>query len=263
MCVGDFNEIIGSSEKLGGSNKSQAQMQLFQDVVDECDFIDLGFSGHRFTWQKHFSTGHSIREWLDRALATNDWLLRFASTKVQHLTTDSSNHYPPWINTVGLDFHNAPTWDARGIDDPTFRTVHKIKKCGKELMKWNRDHLGNVQTLLKQKRKDLIHVEKEAMQTGQNFRLQEIKKEIASMVDKEQRMWFQSSKVLWASQGNRNSKFFHYRATQRKRKNTIQRLRASIGQWITCNDEVADILVSYFQGLFTLAVGTQCEEANN
>ena len=83
------------------------------------------------------------------------------------------------------------------------------------------------------------------------------------MVDKEQRMWFQRSKVLWASQGNRNSKFFHYRATQRKRKNTIQRLRASIGQWITCNDEVADILVSYFQGLFTLAVGTQCEEANN
>ena len=66
-------------------------------------------------------------------------------------------------------------------------------------MKWNRDHLGNVQILLKQKRKDLIHVEKEAMQTGQNFRPQEIKKEIASMVDKEQRMWFQRSKVLWAS----------------------------------------------------------------
>lgn len=61
-----------SSEKLRGSNRSQAQMQLFLDVVDECGFIDLGFSGHHFTWQKHFSTSHSIGERLDRAFATND-----------------------------------------------------------------------------------------------------------------------------------------------------------------------------------------------
>ena len=130
-------------------------------------------------------------------------------------------------------------------------------------MKWNKDHFGNVQILLKQKRKELIHAEKEAMRTGQNFWLQELKKEIASLVDKEQRMWFQRSKVLWASQGDRNSKFFHCRATQQKRKNTIQKLRASIGQWSTCNEEVAEILVSYFQGLFTSAVDTQCEEATN
>ena len=77
-------------------------------MVDECGFIDLGFSGHQFTWQKHFSTSHSIWERLDHALASNDWLLRFAGTKVQHLTADSSDHCPLWINTVGLDFHNAP-----------------------------------------------------------------------------------------------------------------------------------------------------------
>jgi len=94
LCAGDFNEILGSSEKLGGSNRNQAQMQLFRDVVDECGFIDLGFSGHRFTWQKHFTAGQSIWERLDRALATNDWLLRFAGTKVQHLTADSSDHSP-------------------------------------------------------------------------------------------------------------------------------------------------------------------------
>ena len=46
LCAGDFNEILRVSEKLGGSNRSQAQMQLFRDVVDECGFIDLGFSGH-------------------------------------------------------------------------------------------------------------------------------------------------------------------------------------------------------------------------
>ena len=149
------------------------------------------------------------------------------------------------------------------MDDPIFRTVHKIEKCGKELMKWNKDQFGNVQALLKQKRKELIHVEKEAMRTSQNFRLLELKKEIESLVDKEQRIWLQRSKVLWASQGDRNSKFFHCRATQRKRKNTIQKLRSSTRQWSTCSEEVAEILVSYFQGLFTSARGPMCEEATN
>ena len=108
LCARDFNEILGSSEKLGGNNRSQAQMQLFRDVVDECGFIDLGFLGHQFTWQKHFSSGHSLWERLDQALATNDWLVIFVGTKIQHLYANSSDHCPLWINTMGLDFPNAP-----------------------------------------------------------------------------------------------------------------------------------------------------------
>ena len=149
------------------------------------------------------------------------------------------------------------------MEDPTLRTVHKIEKCGKELLKWNKEHFGHVQILLKQRRKELIHAEKEAMQTGHNFRLLELKKEIDSLVDKEQRMWLQRSKVLWASQGDRNSKFFHCRATQRRRKNAILKLRTSTGQWSTCNEEIAKMLVSYFQGLFTSAESPMSEEATN
>ena len=78
-------------------------MQLFQDVADECGFIDLGFVGPWYTWQKHFFAGHSIWERLDRALATNDLLLRFVGTKVHHLKSDSSDHSPLWIDMAGLE----------------------------------------------------------------------------------------------------------------------------------------------------------------
>ena len=43
--AGDFNELMHSSEKMGGINRSQSQMQLFWDVIDECNFMDLGFVG--------------------------------------------------------------------------------------------------------------------------------------------------------------------------------------------------------------------------
>ena len=103
LCAGDFNEILRSSKKLGGSSRNQTQMQLFQDVADECGFIDLDFVGPWYTWQKHFFAGHSIWERLDRALATNDWLLRFVGTKVHHLKLDSSDHSPLWIDMAGLE----------------------------------------------------------------------------------------------------------------------------------------------------------------
>ena len=62
---------------------------------------------------------------------------------------------------------------------------------------------------LKKKRKQLVEAEKESMKTGLNFKIRELKKEICDLQDKENRMWFQRSKVLWAVNGDKNSKYFH------------------------------------------------------
>lgn len=69
--LGDFNEITKQDEKMGGAFRPHNQMQLFRDVIDECNFMDLGYVGPKFTWSKHFENGHSIWERLDRGLATN------------------------------------------------------------------------------------------------------------------------------------------------------------------------------------------------
>ena len=57
--------------------------------------------------------------------------------------------------------------------------------------------------------------------------------------------------MLWASNGDKNSKFFHSRATQRKRKNSILRIRNLKGQWRTNSSEVDRCLIDYFKELFT------------
>ena len=41
------------------------QMQLFRNVIDECDFLDLGFVRKKIAWSRHFVNGHSIWESLD------------------------------------------------------------------------------------------------------------------------------------------------------------------------------------------------------
>ena len=57
LCAGDFNELTKGDEKLGGNRSSHNQMQLFRDAIDECSLIDLGYSGSKFTWRKHFANG--------------------------------------------------------------------------------------------------------------------------------------------------------------------------------------------------------------
>ena len=100
-------------------------------------------------------------------------------------------------------------WLSREDGDIQNHVIRKIDKCGKELRVWNRDCFGNVKMVLSRKRKELKEAEKVAMRSGNNIQVRELKKEIAELVDKENRLWFQRSKVLWAKFRDRNSKFFH------------------------------------------------------
>ena len=97
--------------------------------------------------------------------------------------------------------------------DPSTKVMRKVEKCGKELKMWNRDHFGNVRKELAKKRRFLVDGEKEAMRSGLNHRVRELKREIIELIDKDNRMWFQWAKVLWAKDGDKNSKFFQSRAT--------------------------------------------------
>ena len=78
-------------------------MQLFRDVIDECNFMDLGYVGPKFTWSKHFKSGHSIWERLNRGLATSSWFLKFSGSQVFHLQANSSDHKPLLIVFAPLD----------------------------------------------------------------------------------------------------------------------------------------------------------------
>ena len=129
--------------------------------------------------------------------------------------------------------------------------MRKIAKSGKELHRWNKEHFGNVRKELEKKRVALKKAEEVAMRKGVNFKVRMLKQEITDLMVKENRMWLQRAKVLWASNGDKNSKFFHCHATKRKRKNSILKIRDTSSQWRTNPNEVNHCMVDYFQTLFT------------
>lgn len=51
MCTRDFNKILLSHETLGLGSRQENLMKAFIDVLDECELMDLGYVGHKFTWK--------------------------------------------------------------------------------------------------------------------------------------------------------------------------------------------------------------------
>ena len=93
-------------------------------------------------------------------------------------------------------------------------------------------------------------LETRVLQGGNSGKLVELKKEINSLMDKEERMWRQRSRTLYLKDGDRNTCFFHNRATQRRRKNLITGIKNQSDNWCTKLEEVSDMFMTYFQQLF-------------
>ena len=77
-------------------------MEAFREVIDECEFKDLGYVGGKYTWYKGSRGGNTIWERLDCAVATTDWIEKFPATKVVHLECGFSNHKPLVILPKGV-----------------------------------------------------------------------------------------------------------------------------------------------------------------
>lgn len=67
LALGDLNEVCSPSEVVGGEF-STARASSMLGMMEECNFIDLGFTGARFTWERKVNGIRALAKRLDRAL---------------------------------------------------------------------------------------------------------------------------------------------------------------------------------------------------
>jgi hypothetical protein len=68
---------------------------------------------------------------------------------------------------------------------------------------------------------------------------------------REEVMWRQHSRVQWLAEGDKNTRFFHLRASQRKRKNKITHLRKSNGEVTKDPGIMASATNEFYHNLYT------------
>lgn len=83
--------------------------------------------------------------------------------------------------------------------------------------------------------------------------INKLRKEINDLQDCEEILWQQRAKVQWLILGDRNTKFFHSKASKRRKKNTINRILDENGVWCETEDNIAEVAVNYFERLYTMS----------
>ncbi|KAH7857565.1 hypothetical protein Vadar_014063 [Vaccinium darrowii] len=62
ICVEDFNEVGFIWEKQGGNECNRARIEQFQQMLSDCDFMDLEFKGQAYTWSNNQGGANNIRD---------------------------------------------------------------------------------------------------------------------------------------------------------------------------------------------------------
>lgn len=94
VCGGDFNLMLYSHEKKGGSGFNVGDATLFREAMDRYELHDLGYTSYNFMWSNNQSGESNIQERIDRFIASHAWKGMFSGSFVSHLTKRKSDHLP-------------------------------------------------------------------------------------------------------------------------------------------------------------------------
>ncbi|KAG5595838.1 hypothetical protein H5410_037070 [Solanum commersonii] len=79
---GDFNVIMNEEEKQGGMNFNQYEALDFGQCINNCELMELKYSGSKFTWWNGRIEGGCIFKRLDRVFGNQDFFDLLSSSEV-------------------------------------------------------------------------------------------------------------------------------------------------------------------------------------
>ncbi|XP_021726159.1 uncharacterized protein LOC110693310 [Chenopodium quinoa] len=238
---GDFNEILSADEKVGGALRDQRDMDAFREVLYVCSLRDLGYDGSWVTWERGNKQQGVVRERVDRYVACSRWCSWFDQARVFNLTKFRSDHVGIMLDTeAGVRkkrekqkrrFHFETCWLlAEGIEDVIKTTwsnsshlnmPNKLLNIANDLTRWSKDAFENLGGKIEEAEEALKEAQKKASFQASFDACHKLEGLLDDLHDKNEAYWFLRSKVSEIKDGDRNAKYFHHKAAQRRSKNFI------------------------------------------
>jgi hypothetical protein len=272
LMMGDFNETMWQSEHFSERKRNEKQMFDFREVLSYCDLHDLGFNGTPWTFDNKQGGRRNVKVRLDRAVASPAWSNIFPRNYVSHLTSSRSDHCPIlltleqnsamslpcrprryeacWEREEALAEEVKLAWEGHSRPRDLGAVATNLSGVMDCLQDWSKKNVGSVSKRIEKLRKQLENINRSTFQHNQEEK-RRIERELDSLLEQEEVYWRQRSRINWLKEGDRNTIFFHKKATWRARKNKIERLEKSDGSMTENKEEMEVMATSFFKELYT------------
>jgi hypothetical protein len=234
LLFGDFNLISNSNEKQGGRNSDDNNASLFNDTLNNCNLIDLGYHGNPFTWTNNQEGNFHIKERLDRFCATSNWMTNFPRCTNYHLLNYMSDHNPILL-VFGTNhdfredshskhhikrFENIWTHDqncAKIVKDTWDQTpgdiAQKLLAVMDNTASWGKRTHGNTPKEIKGIQNSIQNLRTLTPSKDNLSQIHQLEVKLDGLLHKEEIWWAQRAKSNWLKHGDQNSKYFHFKAS--------------------------------------------------
>ncbi|KAI5335463.1 hypothetical protein L3X38_025596 [Prunus dulcis] len=222
--------------------KAQMEKRRFQcGMTGRISVGRVGLGGGlllmRTTGWENIPDGDMVEERLDRCVVNGRISADYGHILSYHLVASGPDHRP----ILGELLNEFPIVEEG------------IKNCAGKLAEWNKLTFGHVQKQLAAAHKEL-EVLQGRMGQDQVLLKKKVERTIVVLLEKEEVMWRQRSRVAWLKEGDKNTRVFHERANTRERKNTIKGLYDDDHFWQTDKQVIGSMFCNFSMIYFLLQV---------
>ena len=240
--TGDFNEIIGNSEKVGGADRSENSFVLFRSFLSQCDLFDIQHSGNFLSWRGKRGK-HLVHCRLDRTIVNSEWSDMFPHSRSYYLKLEISDHRP--LLTIFDPTKKKPrrmlrydrrlrsnqevkdiveaVWNA----SPEAQITSRISHCRKAIAEWSRSQYLNSRKTIERLQEELDTAL--SAPTADDTNISTLNLALLQAYRSEEGYWKQRSRQLWLTLGDKNIGYFHSATRARRARNRLSHIEGSNG----------------------------------
>ena len=129
--------------------------------------------------------------------------------------------------------------------------MSKLKYIKGKILKWKKEHFGNIFKEKAKNEEELIKLNKEVIKNGMNNNTFLCEKELLakqeSILAKEEIFWRQKYREKWLNEGDQNIKFFHNNMISNRTFKSITKVKDSNGTLTDNPKTITETVVNHFQ----------------
>ncbi|KAL7220385.1 hypothetical protein ACSBR2_013299 [Camellia fascicularis] len=252
-CVGGDNKIKYMSERKGCLRRDRG-MKDFNEFVEKMELTDMSMLGRQYTWCNALERDRWNR--IDRFISllnNGDYLKQFQII-AQFLLKEDDRDWGPkpfkfinsWTSHPTFMAEVKKNWEDTQVSGwAGYRLMRKLYNLRNHLRVWNKEVFGNIDTLLQPD----LKAESRHLDDLETKRRREVRSQVWQLSRNKERLWHQKSRLLWARNGDKNTRFFHIMTSRRQRQNLLDSV---IVEDMSCEDpvQVKQAVVRHFSQQF-------------